>query len=48
MQWLQTLPQGPDLTRAVETIYQGMLKDENSAYDRPTGEAFAREHGFKE
>ena len=48
MQWIQTLPQGLDRSKALETIYQGMQKDENYDYDRETVEAFAREYGLKQ
>ena len=40
MQWIQTLPQGPDRTRALETIYRNMPRESDAA------EAFAREHGI--
>ncbi len=46
MKWIQTIPQGPERTKALEAIYQGIRKDEN--YDREAVEAFAREHGLKE
>jgi hypothetical protein len=46
MQWIQTLPPGPDRTKALQTIYQGLRKNGN--YDRAVVRAFAREHGFKE
>lgn len=46
MRWIQTLPQGSDRTKALQTIYQGMRKYEN--YDRSVAEAFAREHGIQE
>jgi hypothetical protein len=46
MQWIQTLPQGPDRTRALQNIYQGMQKNENSVYAREAVDAFAREHGL--
>ena len=48
MKWIQTLPQGSDRTKALQTIYQGMQKNENYNYDREVVEAFAREHGLKE
>jgi hypothetical protein len=40
MKWIETLPQGPDRTRSLETIYQGMPKDSDEA------EAFASENGL--
>ncbi len=40
MQWLQTLPQGPDRSKALETIHQSMPKDSDQA------KAFAIEHGL--
>ena len=40
MKWIQTLPQGPDRTKALKTIYQGMARDSDEA------KAFAREHGL--
>ena len=46
MKWIQILPPGPDRTKALETIYQGIRKDGN--YDREAVEAFAREHGLEE
>lgn len=46
MKWIQTLPQGPDRTKALEGIYQGMRNDES--YDRKAVEAFARENGLRE
>lgn len=49
MQWVQTLPQGPDRTKALETIYQGMKKNSGGYnYDTEVAEAFARDHGLKE
>jgi hypothetical protein len=48
MKWIQTLPQGPDRTKALETIYQGMQENEKYDYDREVVDAFAREHGLKE
>lgn len=49
MQWVQTLPQGPDRTKALETIYQGMKKNSGrSNYDTEVAEAFARDHGLME
>ena len=39
MKWIQTLPQGPDRIKALETIYQGLPKDSDEA------EAFASEFG---
>ena len=49
MKWIETIPQGPDRTKALQTIYQGMKKSE-AFYDnnREVVEAFAREHGIKE
>jgi thioredoxin-like negative regulator of GroEL len=40
MKWLQTLPQGPDRTKALEAIYQAMPKDSGEADD------FASEFGL--
>jgi hypothetical protein len=40
MQWIQTLPEGPDRSKAVETIYQNMPKDSAEA------NAFASEFGL--
>lgn len=40
MQWIQTLPEGPDRSKAVETIYQNMPKDSDEA------NAFASELGL--
>ena len=48
MQWIETLPQGPDRSKALQSIYQGMQKNGNYEYDREIVEAFAREHGLKE
>jgi hypothetical protein len=49
MKWIQTLPQGPDRNKALETIYQGMKKGESAiGYDSEVVEAFAREHGLKD
>jgi hypothetical protein len=48
MQWIETLPQGPDRTKALKTIYESMQKNENNDYDREVVEAFASEHGLKE
>jgi hypothetical protein len=48
MTWIQTLPQGPDRSKALQTIYQGMQKGEKYGDDREAVEAFAREHGLKE
>ena len=48
MKSIPTLPQGPDRTKALQTIYQGMKKNANFDYDREVVEAFAREHGLKE
>lgn len=39
MKWIQTLPPGPDRTRALETIYQGMPRESDEA------KAFASEYG---
>ena len=41
MKWIQTLPHGPDRTKALETIYQGMPKDSAEA------KAFASENGLR-
>lgn len=41
MKWIQTLPQGPDRTKALETIYQGMPEDSAEA------KAFASENGLR-
>ena len=46
MQWIQTLPQGPDRTKALQMIYEGMRK--NESLDRKVAEAFARQHGLGE
>jgi hypothetical protein len=48
MEWIETLPQGPDRTKALETIYQGMKNSKSYEYDREVVEAFASEHGLKE
>ncbi len=40
MKWVDTLPQGPERTKALETIYQGMPKDSDAA------KAFASEYGL--
>jgi hypothetical protein len=48
MKWVQTLPQGPDRSKALQTIYQGMQKSKTFDYDREVVEAFAREHGLEE
>jgi hypothetical protein len=40
MKWVDTLPQGAERTKALETIYQGMPKDSDAA------KAFARSHGL--
>ena len=40
MQWIQTLPEGPDRSKAVEIIYQNMPKDSDEA------NAFASEFGL--
>jgi Skp family chaperone for outer membrane proteins len=42
MKWVETLPQGPDRTKTLEAIYQGMPKDSDAA------KAFAREKGLTE
>jgi hypothetical protein len=42
MKWVQTIPQGPDRTKALQTIYQNMPKDSDAA------KAFARENGLTE
>ncbi len=42
MQWIQTIRQGSDRTKALKTIYQGMAIDSEEA------EAFASEHGLAE
>lgn len=42
MQWIQTLPRGPERTKALQTIYQGIPKDNDAA------KVFAREHGLDE
>jgi hypothetical protein len=42
MKWIETLPQGPDRTRALQTIYQEMPKDGDAA------EAFASQYGLQE
>jgi hypothetical protein len=47
MKWIQTLPQGPDRTKALETIYQGMKSSGSYGYDPEVVEAFATEHGLK-
>lgn len=44
MQWLETLPQGSDRSKALEAIYRGMQENQN--YGKEAVEAFAREHGF--
>ncbi|MCX6873245.1 MAG: hypothetical protein NTW21_05470 [Verrucomicrobia bacterium] len=41
MQWIQTLPQGTDRSKALETIYQGMPKDSDAA------KAFASDFGLR-
>jgi len=46
MQWLQTLPQGPDRSKALQMIYQGI--QQNGSLDRTVAESFARKHGLKE
>lgn len=42
MKWVQTIPQGPDRTKALQTIYQNMPKDSDAA------RAFALENGLAE
>jgi hypothetical protein len=44
MKWVQTIPQGPDRTKALVAIYRGMQDNEN--YEKEAVDAFAREHGF--
>jgi hypothetical protein len=44
MQWLETLPHGPDRNKALEAIHRGM--QENKDYEKEAVDAFAREHGF--
>lgn len=44
MQWLETLPQGSDRSKALEAILRGM--QENKNYEKEAVEAFARQHGF--
>lgn len=44
MQWVQSIPQGPDRTKALQTIYQGMQK--NAKIGKEVVEAFARQHGL--
>lgn len=46
MQWLQTLPPGPDRTKALQMIHEGMRK--NESLDRKVAEDFARQHGLGE
>jgi hypothetical protein len=41
MKWVETLPQGPDRSKALEAIYQGMPKGSEAA------NAFAIEFGLK-
>jgi hypothetical protein len=41
MKWIQTLPQSPDRTKALETIYQDMPKDSDAA------RAFASENELR-
>jgi hypothetical protein len=41
MKWIQTLPQGPDRTKALETIYQNMPGESDAA------KAFASEYGLR-
>lgn len=40
MKWIQTIPQGPDRSKALETIYQSMPKNSDQA------KAFASEHAL--
>lgn len=40
MKWVQTIPQGPERTKALETIYQNMPKDSDAA------KTFASEYGL--
>jgi hypothetical protein len=40
MQWIETLPQGPDRSKALETIYQNMPRETDAA------KAFASEYGL--
>jgi hypothetical protein len=42
MKWIQTLPQDPDRTKLLETIYEGMPKDSDEA------KAFASVNGLEE
>jgi hypothetical protein len=42
MQWIQTLPQGPERNKGLKAIYQCMPKDSDAA------KAFASEYGLKE
>lgn len=42
MKWVQTLPQGPYRTKALQAIYQNMPQDSDAA------KAFANEHGLTE
>jgi hypothetical protein len=42
MKWVDTLPQGPERTKALQAIYQGMSKDSDAA------KAFASEQGLTE
>ncbi len=46
MQWLETLPRGPDRNKALQAIHRGMR--ENRSYEKGAVDAFAREHGFSE
>ncbi len=41
MKWIQTLPQGPDRTKPLETIHQAMPKDSDAA------KAFASDFGIR-
>jgi hypothetical protein len=40
MKWVSTIPQGPDRTKALETIYQNMQKDSDEA------QAFSSQYGL--
>ncbi|MFM2169784.1 MAG: hypothetical protein RI957_13 [Verrucomicrobiota bacterium] len=49
MKWIQTIPQGPDRTKVLQTIYQGMKKGQASyGYNFEAVEAFAREYGLND
>jgi hypothetical protein len=41
MKWVQTIPQGPDRTKTLQSIYQGMQKDSDEAKE------FASEYGLQ-